>query len=48
MSNSPTCGKKVLQVSLTILLSQSWSLNSVDIKSAFLKGKEINRQVYLK
>ena len=48
MNDSPTCSKEVLRVSLTIFLSQSWSLNSIDIKSAFLQGKEINRQVYLK
>ena len=48
MNDSPTCSKEVLRVSLTIFLSQSWSLNSIDIKSAFLYGKEINRQVYLK
>ena len=48
MNDSPTCSKEVLRVSLTVFLSQSWSLNSIDIKSAFLYGKEINRQVYLK
>ena len=36
MNDSPTCSKEVLRVSLTVFLSQSWSLNSVDIKSAFL------------
>ena len=48
MNDSQTCSKKVLRVPLTLLLSQSWSLNSIDIKSAFLQGKEINRDVYLK
>ena len=48
MNDSPICSKEVLQVSLTVFLSQSWSLNSINIKSAFLQGKEINRQVYLK
>ena len=48
MNDSPTHSKEVLRVSLTIFLSQSWSLNSIDIKSALLQGKEINRQVYLK
>ena len=48
MKDSPTCSKEVLQVSLTVFLSQSWSLNSINIKSAFLEDKEINRQVYLK
>ena len=42
MNDSPTYGKEVLRV------SQSWSLNSIEIKSAFLQRKEIIRQVYLK
>ena len=46
MNDSPTCSKEVLQALLTVFLSQSWSLNSIDIKSAFLHGKEINRQVF--
>ena len=48
MNDSPTCSKEVLQVSLTVLIHQSWSLNSIDIKSAFLQSKKINRQVYSK
>ena len=46
MNDSPTCSKEVLQALLTVFLSQSWSLNSIDIKSAFLHSKEINRQVF--
>ena len=41
MNDSPTCSKEVLRVSLTVFLSQSWRLNSIDIKSVFLHGKEI-------
>ena len=48
MNDSPTCSKELLQVLLTVFLSQSWSLNSIHIKSAFLQGNEINRQVFLK
>ena len=48
MNDSPTCSKGVLRVSLTVFLSQNWSLNPIDIKLAFLQGKEISRQVYLK
>ena len=48
MNDSPICSKEVLRGSLTIFLSQSWGLNSIDIKSAFLQDKEINIQVYLK
>ena len=41
MNDSPTCSKEVLRVSLTVFLSQSWRLNSIDIKSVSLQGKEI-------
>ena len=41
MNDSPTYGKE-------LRVSQSWSLNSIEIKSAFLQRKEIIRQVYLK
>ena len=44
----PTSSKELLQVSLTVFLSQSWSLDSIDIKSAFLQGKKINRHVCAK
>ena len=48
MSDLPTCSKEVLRVSLTVFLSQSCRLNSIDIKSVFLQGKEIISWVYLK
>ena len=44
----PTSGKELLRRSLTVFLSQSWSLNSIDIKSAFLQGNKINRHVCVK
>ena len=44
MKDSPTCSNEVLRVLLTVLLSQNWNLNSINIKLAFLEGKKINRQ----
>ena len=44
----PISSKELLRVSLTVFLSQSWSLNSIDIKSAFLQGNKINRHVCVK
>ena len=46
-NDSPTCNKETLRIMLTILLSNHWNCNSIDIKSAFLQGKEIEREVYL-
>ena len=47
-TDSPTCMKESLRLLLSIASSKSWRINSIDIKVAFLQGKEINREVYLK
>ena len=44
--DSPTCGKDSLRLCLTILASKHWKISSLDIKAAFLQGKEINREVF--
>ena len=36
-----SCTKESLRLYLTIMASNRWTCNSVDIKSAFLQGKEI-------
>ena len=46
-SDSPTCSKESLRVVLAIIASQGWSCNSMDIKTAFLQGKQFERTVYL-
>ena len=47
-TDSPTCLKESLMVALTIAASNCWTINSIDIKSAFLQGKPIDRKVFLK
>lgn len=47
-TDSPTCSKECLRLLLCILSSKSWNLHSLDIKSAFLQGIEITRDVYIK
>ena len=44
---SPTCRKESLRILFTVTASMSWNLKSLDIASAFLQGKEIDRIVYL-
>ena len=46
--NSPTCTKDSFRLLLSVLSSKSWKIHSLDIKSAFLQGKPLNRTVYLK
>ena len=46
--DSPTGSREGLRLTLSILASNGWELNSLDIKSAFLQGKEIDRTVFIK
>ena len=44
-NDSPTCSKE--GIALTITASNHWTCKSMDIKTAFLQGKELDRLVYL-
>ena len=46
--DSPTCSKEIRRVFLCILTYFQWLLHSLDVKTAFLQGKQINRNVFLK
>ena len=45
--DSPTCSKGSIRTTLSIAASKGWQCNSLDIKSAFLQGGKIDRDVYL-
>ena len=45
--DSPTCHKESLRILLAIAASKEYEIESVDIMSAFLQGKELNRNVYV-
>ena len=47
-TDSPTCSKDSLRVALAIISSKEWDVNSLDIKSAFLQGKDLEREIYVK
>ena len=46
--DSPTCTKESLRLTLVTIASKGWRIGSLDIKSAFLQGQKIERDVYLK
>ena len=46
--DSPTCCKDNFHLVLSIIVSNSWITHSLNIKSAFLQGKKIYCDVYLK
>jgi hypothetical protein len=45
---SPTIGKTAMKIILTVVASKQWEIKTTDIKSAFLQGKEIERDVFIK
>ncbi len=45
--DSPTVGKSAMRVLLTIAASNKWKVRTTDIKSAFLQGKNMDREVYI-
>ena len=46
--DSPTCCKENFRVILSIIVSFEWKIHSFGIKSAFLQGQLISRNVFLK
>ena len=46
--DSPTVGKGAMSTVLAIAASMKWVIKTTDIKSAFLQGKELDREVYLR
>ena len=47
-SDSPTMNKSSLRMILALAASKNWLLETTDIKSAFLQGDKINREVFVK
>ena len=47
-TDSPTCGKESLGIAIAIIITNGWEINSLDVKSAFLQGKEISRDLFVK
>ena len=46
-TDSPTCSKEALRTSIMIMKNNNWMCKSIDIRTAYLQGKEIQRSVYL-
>ena len=46
--NSPTCDKSSLRIILSVMKRKRWELNSIDIKTAFLQGEKIQREVFVR
>ena len=46
--DSPTIGKSAMRTIMTIAAYKRWTVKTTDIKSAFLQGETIKRDVYIK
>ena len=47
-NDSPTGNKDSLRVVVSIISSMNWNINSFDVKAAFLQGKLLDRDIYLR
>ena len=47
-TDSPTCTRHSLRLVMITAVSKGWTIKSVDVASAFLQGREIDRDVYIK
>ena len=45
--DSPTVAKITIRILLTLAASKDWEIQTTDVKSAFLQGKNISRDVYI-
>ncbi|XP_077974967.1 uncharacterized protein LOC144430759 [Styela clava] len=45
---SPTCSKDSLRVLIAIVAQKKWKLHTIDIKTAFLQGNCVDREIFLK
>lgn len=48
LRDSPTVGKGAMRIFLAVAALEQWTVKTTDIKSAFLQGKELDREIYVK
>lgn len=46
--DSPTCATESLRLLVAVICQRQWTLNSMDIKSAFLQGMQLSRDIYIR
>ena len=47
-SDSPTAGKDTMKLALMIAANEGFKIKGVDIKSAYLQGKDLERSIYVR
>ena len=46
--DAPTCSREAIRLLVTIASAMKWDCQSIDVKSAYLQGDTIQRNIYLK
>ena len=46
-TDSPTCERDNVRLLLSVAATFSWKIHSVDFKSAYLQGEDLDREIYL-
>ena len=46
--DSPTCSREAIRILITIASAMEWKCHTIDIKSAYLQGNNIQRKIFLK
>lgn len=47
-TDSPTCSREGLRIIMSTVASKKWKINSIDVKGAFLQGKDIERELFVR
>ena len=47
-TDSPTCERDNVRILLSIAASFGWEIHSIDFKSAYLQGEDLDREIFLK
>ena len=45
---APTCAAESFRLCLAVMLIKGWKAKTIDVKTAYLQGERINREVYVK
>ena len=48
IKDSPTCSKEAFRVMLAVASWKGWKSNALDMKTAFLQGNSLSRDVFVK
>ena len=47
-TDSPTCSRDTLRVLMSLVVGIGWTIQHIDVESAFLQGKQLEREVYIR